>query len=105
LFDIFFALRLKKNHYCPNDSMSNELREGRHAPCADYAARSRSTASLRRRQPSSGWPRPWRRESRSLIYAADFAAMTGLVGFLTENCCGGGSCLPDAAAPKRKKAS
>jgi DNA-binding transcriptional ArsR family regulator len=46
-----------------------------------------------------------RRESRSLIYAADFAAMTGLVGFLTENCCGGASCLPDAAAPKRKKAS
>jgi DNA-binding transcriptional ArsR family regulator len=46
-----------------------------------------------------------RRESRSLIYAADFGAMSGLVGFLTENCCGGASCLPDAAPPKRKKAS
>lgn len=29
-----------------------------------------------------------RRLSRQLIYAADFTAMTGLVGFLTENCCG-----------------
>lgn len=43
-----------------------------------------------------------RRESRSLIYAADFAAMNGLVGFLTENCCGGASCTP-AAAPSAKK--
>lgn len=29
------------------------------------------------------------RKSRSLIYSADFAAMTALVGYLTENCCGG----------------
>jgi len=29
------------------------------------------------------------RVSRQLIYAADFAAMRALVGFLTENCCGG----------------
>lgn len=43
-----------------------------------------------------------RRESRSLIYSADFAAMNGLVGFLTENCCGGASCAPSAAPGKRK---
>lgn len=42
-----------------------------------------------------------RRESRSLIYSADFAAMSGLVGFLTENCCGGASCAP-ATSQKRK---
>jgi DNA-binding transcriptional ArsR family regulator len=30
-----------------------------------------------------------RREGRSLIYAADFAAMNGLVAYLMENCCGG----------------
>lgn len=30
-----------------------------------------------------------RRESRQLIYTADFAAMTDLVGYLTENCCSG----------------
>ena len=29
-----------------------------------------------------------RRESRQLIYSADFAVMNGLVGYLTENCCG-----------------
>ena len=29
-----------------------------------------------------------RRVGRQLIYAADFAAMNGLIGFLTENCCG-----------------
>ena len=37
-----------------------------------------------------------RRASRQLIYAADFARMNALLGFLTENCCGGGesACLP-----------
>lgn len=35
-----------------------------------------------------------RRESRQLIYSADFEAMDALVGYLTENCCAGsaGSC-------------
>jgi ArsR family transcriptional regulator len=39
-----------------------------------------------------------KRVSRQLIYAADFARMTALVGFLTENCCGGdpSACLPGA---------
>lgn len=42
-----------------------------------------------------------RRVSRQLIYAADFAAMNALVGFLTENCCGRGqaACLPVAELP------
>jgi ArsR family transcriptional regulator len=30
-----------------------------------------------------------RRESRSLIYSADYAAMTDLLTYLTENCCQG----------------
>ncbi len=42
------------------------------------------------------------RDGRSLIYAADFTAMSGLVGFLTENCCGGASCAP-VVAPTQKK--
>lgn len=47
-----------------------------------------------------------RRESRSLIYSADFAAMNGLVGFLTENCCGGASCAPATqVAQKKRRAS
>src|SRR5277367_4055360 len=36
-----------------------------------------------------------RRLGRQLIYAADYAAMNGLVAYLTENCCGGvASCAP-----------
>lgn len=35
------------------------------------------------------------RRSRSLIYTADYAAMTALVGYLTENCCGGAPCMAD----------
>ncbi len=46
-----------------------------------------------------------RRESRSLIYSADFAAMNGLVGFLTENCCGGASCAAPATPAKQRSAS
>jgi ArsR family transcriptional regulator, arsenate/arsenite/antimonite-responsive transcriptional repressor len=48
-----------------------------------------------------------RRESRSIIYCADYAAMNGLMGYLTENCCGGMSCAEGAADqpdPKRKTA-
>jgi ArsR family transcriptional regulator len=31
---------------------------------------------------------------RSLIYSANFETMNGLLGFLTENCCGGNPCTP-----------
>jgi len=44
------------------------------------------------------------REGRSMIYAARFETMNALVGFLTENCCGGVSCAPAASAkPARKR--
>lgn len=33
-----------------------------------------------------------RRESRSLIYAAAYKAMNGLLAYLTENCCRGEDC-------------
>jgi len=33
-----------------------------------------------------------RRKSRSLIYSADYTAMNQLMGYLTENCCGGSAC-------------
>lgn len=32
------------------------------------------------------------RRHRSLIYRADYAAMNALIGFLTDNCCGGADC-------------
>jgi ArsR family transcriptional regulator, arsenate/arsenite/antimonite-responsive transcriptional repressor len=37
------------------------------------------------------------RQGRSLIYSADYAVMSGLMGYLTENCCAGAACVPDAA--------
>src|SRR6202035_604059 len=37
-----------------------------------------------------------RREGRSMIYAARFETMNALLGFLTENCCGG---TPEQCAP------
>jgi len=46
-----------------------------------------------------------RREGRSMIYAAQFRTMNALLGFLTENCCGGAPCMPAASCkPARKRA-
>jgi ArsR family transcriptional regulator len=58
-----------------------------------------------------------RRESRSIIYRANFKAMNDLLGYLTENCCGGrpelcnpsgatgcgSECAPEPATTKSKK--
>ncbi|HEY1143531.1 MAG TPA: metalloregulator ArsR/SmtB family transcription factor [Sphingomicrobium sp.] len=48
------------------------------------------------------------RQSRSLIYTADYAAMNDLVGYLMENCCGGIDCSSSACqaepAEERKRA-
>ncbi len=41
------------------------------------------------------------RRSRSIIYAADYAAMNGLMGYLSENCCGGQPCLPEMTCAPR----
>lgn len=47
------------------------------------------------------------RQSRSLIYTADYAAMNDLVGYLMENCCGGADCSSSACeaepAQERKR--
>ena len=51
-----------------------------------------------------------RRDSRSLIYAAEYTAMTALLDYLTENCCqgdatacGAGACDPSTIAAERKR--
>jgi ArsR family transcriptional regulator len=52
-----------------------------------------------------------RRDGRSMIYAARFETMNALLGFLTENCCGGApetcapavACNPARAKPARAK--
>ena len=36
------------------------------------------------------------RQSRSLIYRADYRAMNGLLAYLMENCCAGADCAPAA---------
>ncbi len=53
-----------------------------------------------------------RRESRSLIYAAEYRAMNGLLAYLTENCCAGdaaacgvAACEPANSANARNGAS
>ena len=35
-----------------------------------------------------------RQEGRSIIYMAQFETMHALLGYLTENCCGGTPCAP-----------
>jgi DNA-binding transcriptional ArsR family regulator len=44
-----------------------------------------------------------RRDGRSIIYSVDFDAMSGLLVFLTEDCCGGKPevCVPLAAVANR----
>jgi DNA-binding transcriptional ArsR family regulator len=39
-----------------------------------------------------------RQEGRFVIYAAQFDTMNALLGFLTENCCGGAPCSPAGGA-------
>lgn len=39
-----------------------------------------------------------RQESRFIYYSADFAAMKDLLGFLSDNCCGGDSCEASAVS-------
>jgi ArsR family transcriptional regulator len=39
-----------------------------------------------------------RQDGRYIIYSADIAAMNGVIGFLTENCCGGVPCDPAGGA-------
>ena len=35
-----------------------------------------------------------RQDGRFIIYSANFDTMNSLLGFLTENCCGGNPCTP-----------
>ena len=53
-----------------------------------------------------------RRDGRSIIYAANYLTMNGLVGYLTENCCGGNAaecgdtaCATAAQSPRSKRRS
>ena len=41
-----------------------------------------------------------RQDGRFVIYSADIGTMNGLIGFLTENCCGGVPCGPTSTGCK-----
>jgi ArsR family transcriptional regulator len=43
-----------------------------------------------------------RQEGRFVYYSTHYEQMNALLGFLTENCCGGRSCAPSAASSKRR---
>src|ERR1700753_1787820 len=46
-----------------------------------------------------------RRDGRSMIYAAQFETMNALLGYLTENCCGGAPGAPSVECkPPRQSA-
>ena len=47
------------------------------------------------------------RQGRSIIYAANYAAMNGLLAYLTENCCQGRPelCQAPSCTPHRKRPS
>ncbi len=38
-------------------------------------------------------------QGRTLIYRAEYERMNGLIGYLTEHCCEGGSCEVSASPP------
>lgn len=42
-----------------------------------------------------------RQEGRFVIYSTDFKNMNQLVGYLTENCCGGRACAPSTTRKRR----
>jgi ArsR family transcriptional regulator, arsenate/arsenite/antimonite-responsive transcriptional repressor len=44
-----------------------------------------------------------RQDGRFIIYSARFATMDALIGFLTENCCGGVPCLECQVEPAEEK--
>jgi ArsR family transcriptional regulator len=41
------------------------------------------------------------RQSRNIVYRASFDDMNALLGYLTENCCQGTGCAPDATGAAR----
>jgi DNA-binding transcriptional ArsR family regulator len=44
-----------------------------------------------------------RHQSRFIYYSANFESMSALLGYLGENCCEGGSSVPDAGPPRRRR--
>jgi ArsR family transcriptional regulator, arsenate/arsenite/antimonite-responsive transcriptional repressor len=46
-----------------------------------------------------------RQEGRFIYYSTHYEQMDALLGFLTENCCGGRSCVPAAVSSRKRQTS
>jgi ArsR family transcriptional regulator len=46
-----------------------------------------------------------RQDGRFIYYSANYPAMNALLGFLSDNCCGGRSCVTVAAPTRKRRAS
>jgi DNA-binding transcriptional ArsR family regulator len=44
-----------------------------------------------------------RQEGRFIFYSTNYEQMNALLGFLTENCCAGQSCVPAAVASRKRR--
>ena len=47
----------------------------------------------------------YRQEGRFIYYSTHYEQMNALLGFLTENCCGGRSCAPTLIVARKRKTS
>jgi ArsR family transcriptional regulator len=65
------------------------LSVGKIAECVDIAP---ATLSFHLKELNNSGLLSSRQDGRFVIYSANFAAMNDLIGFLTENCCGGNAC-------------
>lgn len=73
---------------------ANGLSAGKIAERVDVAP---ATLSFHLKELSNSGLLSSRQDGRFVIYSANFATMNDLLGFLTENCCGGNSCTSVAA--------
>src|SRR5215469_3115849 len=46
-----------------------------------------------------------RQEGRFIYYSANYERMNALLEFLTDNCCGGRSCMPATTSARKRKIS
>ena len=67
---------------------------------AEHVAIAPATLSFHLKELSVAGLLSSRQDGRFIIYVGNFAAMNDLIGFLTDNCCGGNPCTPVAACDR-----